>query len=139
MRGEVPGRTVSSHNNLSSARTHREKMRQRPAGPRFEMSCVMMNKLLLPAIAVGLIAAVGGLPLPPVIETPIDTGSRGGRVVADACQQPMTKGPCEALFTRYFYNPQTSTCEQFDYGGCWGNDNNFASLQLCQETCMSVE
>ncbi|XP_053400858.1 kunitz-type serine protease inhibitor microlepidin-1-like [Mercenaria mercenaria] len=96
-----------------------------------------MNKLLLLAIAVGLIAAVGGLPLPPVIDTPIDTGSRGGRVAADACQQPMTKGPCEAAFTRYFYNPQTSTCEQFDYGGCWGNDNNFASLQLCQETCMS--
>ena len=31
----------------------------------------------------------------------------------------------------YFHTP-TQTCLQFDYGGCLGNENNYATLEDCQ-------
>ncbi|XP_045187913.2 PI-actitoxin-Aeq3a-like [Mercenaria mercenaria] len=69
---------------------------------------------------------------------PADTSTNGnGTVATDACQQPKVTGPCKGLFPRYFYNTQTSACEKFVYGGCWGNDNNFDVLEKCQTTCMS--
>lgn len=53
------------------------------------------------------------------------------------CQQPKLAGPCRSSFLRYYYNQQTGRCEQFYYGGCQGNDNNFESLDLCERRCVS--
>ena len=36
---------------------------------------------------------------------------------------------------RYFHNSTSGLCEQFIYGGCEGNDNNFETLKECQERC----
>ncbi|KAM3855158.1 tissue factor pathway inhibitor isoform 1-T3 [Vipera latastei] len=44
-------------------------------------------------------------------------------------------GVCRGLITRYFYNKESQQCEKFQYGGCLGNQNNFKSLQECQNTC----
>ncbi|XP_069140172.1 uncharacterized protein [Argopecten irradians] len=54
---------------------------------------------------------------------------------SDVCEQPMDKGPCEALMPRYFYNSASKVCEPFSYGGCEGNDNNFESAPACMEMC----
>lgn len=35
----------------------------------------------------------------------------------------------------FFYNSQTGQCEEFNYGGCFGNENNFETIEECQETC----
>ena len=51
------------------------------------------------------------------------------------CQLPSDKGPCNAAIQRYYYNQRSSQCEQFEYGGCAGNANNFATLSACQRTC----
>ncbi|XP_019644562.1 PREDICTED: PI-actitoxin-Axm2a-like isoform X2 [Branchiostoma belcheri] len=48
---------------------------------------------------------------------------------------PKKVGPCEALIPRWFYNSQTGQCEQFNWGGCDPNDNNFATLKECRKTC----
>ncbi|XP_078681218.1 BPTI/Kunitz domain-containing protein-like [Branchiostoma floridae x Branchiostoma belcheri] len=53
----------------------------------------------------------------------------------DPCLQPKKVGPCEALIPRWFYNSQTGQCEQFNWGGCDPNDNNFATLKECRKTC----
>lgn len=37
----------------------------------------------------------------------------------------------------YFYNSYSKTCEQFSYGGCYGNDNRFLSKDECESTCGS--
>ena len=37
--------------------------------------------------------------------------------------------------TRYFYNASSRECQQFIYGGCDGNANNFESMNLCEEQC----
>ncbi|KAL4238992.1 hypothetical protein ACF0H5_003696 [Mactra antiquata] len=51
------------------------------------------------------------------------------------CQQPKEMGPCRALIRRWFYNADTRACEQFSYGGCQGNDNNFEDQQTCERRC----
>lgn len=33
---------------------------------------------------------------------------------------------------RWYYHTATQTCLQFDYGGCLGNENNYANLEDCQ-------
>ncbi len=53
------------------------------------------------------------------------------------CIDDMDKGDCKAYLTRYYYRPDTKTCEEFKYGGCRGNGNNFRSLKACEEFCIT--
>ena len=55
--------------------------------------------------------------------------------VADPCQQDKDGGPCRAAMPRWFFNKQTQSCEEFLYGGCQGNKNNFRSENDCQLRC----
>ncbi|XP_017460522.1 PREDICTED: kunitz/BPTI-like toxin, partial [Rhagoletis zephyria] len=45
--------------------------------------------------------------------------------VIEECHQPKETGRCFALFYRYAYNVESRQCEEFVYGGCNGNQNNF--------------
>ena len=56
-------------------------------------------------------------------------------VLSDICVLDPDVGPCDAVVPRYYYNPQTLRCEEFIWGGCGGNDNNFATKAECKETC----
>ena len=51
------------------------------------------------------------------------------------CSLPSNPGPCRAAFPMYFHNSETGMCEQFTYGGCAGNDNNFGTQESCEEAC----
>lgn len=51
------------------------------------------------------------------------------------CSQPKVVGPCRAAFQRWYYNSELAKCETFIYGGCQGNDNNFATYQQCSSAC----
>lgn len=42
-----------------------------------------------------------------------------------------------AGFQRYFYNTTSDQCEEFTYGGCDGNGNNFETIEHCQGNCSS--
>jgi len=39
---------------------------------------------------------------------------------------------------RYFYNSTSEQCENFIYGGCLGNDNNFETQESCAEECLAT-
>uniref|UniRef100_A0A673UNS5 Kinesin-like protein n=1 Tax=Suricata suricatta TaxID=37032 RepID=A0A673UNS5_SURSU len=56
----------------------------------------------------------------------------------DACQLGHAEGPCLGMVLRYFYNGSSMACETFQYGGCLGNGNNFASEKECLQTCRTV-
>merc|ERR1719167_1824674 len=57
------------------------------------------------------------------------------RPVNEKCTLAMDAGPCFALKPRYFYTPASRRCEEFLYGGCRGNANNFETLQACVSEC----
>ncbi|XP_054082505.1 actinia tenebrosa protease inhibitors [Zeugodacus cucurbitae] len=52
------------------------------------------------------------------------------------CYQPREVGRCFGLFRRYAYNADSRRCEEFVYGGCGGNRNNFESKEACESTCL---
>jgi hypothetical protein len=54
----------------------------------------------------------------------------------DVCHQPKEVGPCRALKPRFWYNQETKKCEDFSYGGCNGNDNNFLRESDCVAKCV---
>jgi hypothetical protein len=53
----------------------------------------------------------------------------------DICQLSAEAGPCKAYKPRWFFNSKTGDCEEFVYGGCDGNENNFATKADCLEKC----
>ncbi|KAM3911296.1 kunitz-type protease inhibitor 2 [Leptodactylus fuscus] len=51
------------------------------------------------------------------------------------CAAPAFTGPCRAAFTRWFYDPSSSTCKKFIYGGCKSNSNNYMNENECMVMC----
>ncbi|XP_075722826.1 carboxypeptidase inhibitor SmCI-like isoform X2 [Rhipicephalus microplus] len=56
----------------------------------------------------------------------------------EECAYSVEAGPCQAYMPRFFYNTLTKTCEQFVYGGCGGNANNFLTFDACEKKCKKV-
>uniref|UniRef100_A0AAU6NSZ1 Kunitz/BPTI-like toxin transcript variant X5 n=1 Tax=Micrurus mipartitus TaxID=430902 RepID=A0AAU6NSZ1_MICMP len=52
------------------------------------------------------------------------------------CYLPPDSGQCLAINDAYYYNPAANECQQFNYGGCHGNDNNFETKDECHYTCV---
>lgn len=57
----------------------------------------------------------------------------------DHCMVPMKIGPCRGSFPRWHYNAASQKCEQFTFGGCRGNRNNYLSLDECTNACYGSE
>merc|ERR1712226_3937 len=53
----------------------------------------------------------------------------------DDCSLPKDMGPCRSTVQRWYYDQQEGQCKDFTWGGCAGNQNNFASQEKCQEKC----
>ncbi|GCB61692.1 hypothetical protein scyTo_0012959 [Scyliorhinus torazame] len=58
--------------------------------------------------------------------------------VPKICRLQAVTGPCRASFTKYFYNFTTGECEDFTFGGCYGNDNNFNDISTCLRECKPI-
>ncbi|KAL1478662.1 hypothetical protein MTO96_034923, partial [Rhipicephalus appendiculatus] len=51
------------------------------------------------------------------------------------CSDPPEKGQCNETITRYYFNVQNKTCQEFVYGGCQGNANNYETYEECRVSC----
>ncbi|XP_073683065.1 kunitz-type protease inhibitor 1a isoform X1 [Garra rufa] len=54
------------------------------------------------------------------------------------CLVPKKEGPCRGSFPRWHYNAVTEKCEQFKFGGCKPNRNNYLALNECLNACDKV-
>lgn len=55
--------------------------------------------------------------------------------LADICKLPKRAGNCDGAETRYFFSTRKKRCKQFEYSGCKGNANNFATKKECNSLC----
>ncbi|XP_029142887.1 boophilin-G2-like, partial [Protobothrops mucrosquamatus] len=53
------------------------------------------------------------------------------------CFHPVEVGRCKASFHRFYFNTRTKNCEEFIYGGCGGNENNFVNWITCRAMCQN--
>ncbi|KAG5200726.1 kunitz-type protease inhibitor 2 [Ovis aries] len=60
------------------------------------------------------------------------------RGVHDFCHLPKKVGRCRASFPRWWYNVTDGSCQQFVYGGCDRNDNNYMTKEECLAKCAGV-
>uniref|UniRef100_A0A671XD05 Serine peptidase inhibitor, Kunitz type 1 a n=1 Tax=Sparus aurata TaxID=8175 RepID=A0A671XD05_SPAAU len=51
------------------------------------------------------------------------------------CMAPKKIGPCRGSFPRWHYNAASETCEQFMFGGCRENLNNYLTNDECTNAC----
>lgn len=56
--------------------------------------------------------------------------------VPKLCRMEADTGPCRGHIRRYAFNLSSMKCEEFVYGGCYGNGNNFKDLQSCVDHCL---
>lgn len=54
------------------------------------------------------------------------------------CSQEPDGGSCRGVYKRFFYDPSRQSCQEFEYGGCRGNQNNFLTSEICMNSCSSV-
>ncbi|XP_037577159.2 tissue factor pathway inhibitor 2-like [Dermacentor silvarum] len=52
-----------------------------------------------------------------------------------ACLKKPDPGSCKAIIPKWYYDQMVSGCKLFIYGGCNGNNNQFASELKCLEYC----
>ena len=53
----------------------------------------------------------------------------------ETCASSADAGPCGATVARWYFDVATGGCEQFVWGGCGGNGNNFETREECGATC----
>ncbi|XP_067842919.1 carboxypeptidase inhibitor SmCI-like [Heptranchias perlo] len=53
----------------------------------------------------------------------------------EICTLKADGGHCKAINKRYYFNIFTLKCEEFIYGGCNGNENNFETKKECLAKC----
>uniref|UniRef100_A0A0N5BFF6 Kunitz/Bovine pancreatic trypsin inhibitor domain protein n=1 Tax=Strongyloides papillosus TaxID=174720 RepID=A0A0N5BFF6_STREA len=58
--------------------------------------------------------------------------------IVDICNLPADAGHCFNYIPRWYFNSQKGKCEQFSYGSCGGNKNNFFDRNSCEAECSSV-
>lgn len=55
------------------------------------------------------------------------------------CMAPKKIGPCRGAFPRWHYNAASGVCEQFNFGGCSENRNNYLNRDECTKACYGTE
>jgi hypothetical protein len=88
-----------------------------------------VDRLLRAALAVAVIGSTAWL------AAPAGAGTRRYEPIVSPCAQPVDPGPCEAAIPRWAFDRSQGGCLPFVYGGCGGNENNFASEAACLERC----
>ncbi|KAL3085166.1 hypothetical protein niasHS_010235 [Heterodera schachtii] len=74
-------------------------------------------------------------PMPLLPQPDILDNARDSSAAEVVCSLPPDAGPCRQFVPKWFFNAQSGLCEQFSFGGCHGNQNNFADQDKCEAKC----
>ncbi|KAJ3591535.1 hypothetical protein NHX12_006668, partial [Muraenolepis orangiensis] len=74
----------------------------------------------------------------PTNASDIHPPGKNGFVAPSFCRLSSVEGPCQALERRFSFSALTQKCGMFHYGGCGGNQNNFANRRQCMRVCMNL-
>uniref|UniRef100_A0A8C6CW16 Kunitz-type protease inhibitor 2 n=1 Tax=Moschus moschiferus TaxID=68415 RepID=A0A8C6CW16_MOSMO len=77
-----------------------------------------------------------------VAENTIDARTRDkadSSVPSEHCIAKAVTGPCRAAFPRWYFNAEENSCDNFIYGGCRGNKNNYRSKEECMQQCFGKQ
>ncbi|NXL89337.1 SPIT1 inhibitor, partial [Alectura lathami] len=55
------------------------------------------------------------------------------------CLTPKKVGWCRGSFPRWYYNPTLQQCQEFIFGGCKPNKNNYLREEECKLACRNVK
>ncbi|KIH56640.1 Kunitz/Bovine pancreatic trypsin inhibitor domain protein [Ancylostoma duodenale] len=54
----------------------------------------------------------------------------------DPCSLPLNRGTGNQFMDRWYFNPQSGSCQPFTYAGLHGNQNNFLTREVaCEQRC----
>lgn len=62
----------------------------------------------------------------------------GEQDIHESCLISKKVGRCRASIPRWWYNVTEGSCQQFVYGGCNGNGNNYLTKEDCLTKCAGV-
>lgn len=54
------------------------------------------------------------------------------------CNLEADVGSCRGIYKRFFYDAARQSCQEFEYGGCRGNQNNFLTSEICMSSCSLI-
>ncbi|XP_059486805.1 spondin-1-like isoform X2 [Neocloeon triangulifer] len=82
-----------------------------------------------------------GLPMVEQVECQAELADcdLGPEDAKSVCQLEKEVGPCRGYYPRWYFDPLTEECQQFVFGGCRGNRNNFETQEECESTCAEVK
>lgn len=54
------------------------------------------------------------------------------------CTLEPDAGSCRGAYKRFYYDAARQSCQEFEYGGCRGNQNNFLTSEICMSSCSLI-
>ena len=56
--------------------------------------------------------------------------------LTNPCKMGLDAGPCFGKFLKFYFDNAEQKCKAFFYGGCYGNANQFQTVEECKFTCI---
>uniref|UniRef100_A0A0M3HH42 BPTI/Kunitz inhibitor domain-containing protein n=1 Tax=Ascaris lumbricoides TaxID=6252 RepID=A0A0M3HH42_ASCLU len=69
-------------------------------------------------------------------ENPATTACCEGSGLSNRCLLSVNKGEGNSLITRFYYEVNEKRCKKFIYKGIRGNENNFLTMEECEDECI---
>ena len=66
----------------------------------------------------------------------VTTGGNATTNLTSPCLLDVEPGPCYGKFLKFYYSASDKKCKAFFYGGCYGNGNQFQTVEECNFVCV---